>query len=84
MSKTSEELKQLKDEYDSFTAKLKELTENELNIVTGGSSAEDHNLFVSNFDVGVDANVNFNTPENNNPMAPHFYHNDVDKNKFNN
>ena len=35
--KTQEELKELKQEYESLTAKLKELTEDELDVVTGGS-----------------------------------------------
>ena len=36
MTKTKEELNQLKEEYKTLTAKLKELTEDELNVVTGG------------------------------------------------
>ena len=35
--KTQEEFKELKQEYASLTAKLKELTEDELDVVTGGS-----------------------------------------------
>lgn len=34
--KTQEELNQLKQEYESLTAKLSELSEDELNQVTGG------------------------------------------------
>ena len=34
--KTQEELQELKQEYEALTAKLKELTEDELNMVTGG------------------------------------------------
>ena len=37
MAKTQEELNELKQEYESLVTKLKELTEDELGIVTGGS-----------------------------------------------
>ena len=36
--KTKEELKELKDEYETLTTKLKELTEEELTLVTGGAN----------------------------------------------
>ena len=36
MAKTQEELKQLKEEYETLNKKLKELTEDELLQVTGG------------------------------------------------
>ena len=36
MAKTQEELNQLKTEYETLNNKLKELTEEELNMVTGG------------------------------------------------
>ena len=36
MAKTKEELNQLKQEYEALTNKLKELSEDELIIVTGG------------------------------------------------
>ena len=39
MSKTKEELTQLKMEYETICGKLKELTEAELKIVSGGSAA---------------------------------------------
>ena len=35
--KTKEELKELKEEYETLTTKLKELTEDELKMVTGGN-----------------------------------------------
>ena len=38
MSKTKEELNQLKTEYETLTTKLKELTDDELKEVTGGES----------------------------------------------
>lgn len=38
MSKTNEELKTLKQECESFENKVQELTEDELNYVTGGST----------------------------------------------
>ena len=38
MAKTKEELKELKEEYESLTTKLKELTEEELLLVTGGTN----------------------------------------------
>ena len=38
MAKTQEELTQLKKEYETLNNKLKELTEDELRLVTGGSS----------------------------------------------
>ena len=37
--KTQEELKELKQEYEALTAKLKELTEDELKEITGGHHA---------------------------------------------
>ena len=37
MTKTKEELAQIKNEYETLTNKLKELNEDELNLVTGGS-----------------------------------------------
>ncbi|MDO4940685.1 MAG: hypothetical protein Q4E33_03215 [Erysipelotrichaceae bacterium] len=39
MAKTKEELKALKQECESFTTKAQELSEDELNYVTGGSGA---------------------------------------------
>ena len=36
MAKTKEELNELKNEFESLTFKLRELTDDELNIVTGG------------------------------------------------
>lgn len=36
MAKTQEELKKLKEEYDSLTSKLKDLTEEELKQIAGG------------------------------------------------
>ena len=40
MSKTKEELNTLKQEYENVTTKLKELTEDELNMITGGDKVE--------------------------------------------
>ena len=50
MSKTQEEITQLKSEYKSLTNKLKELTEDELKLVTGG-------------DVDPNTNLHFISPE---------------------
>ena len=48
MTKTNEELSSLKLEYETLKAKLKELTEDELNTVTGGDIDSDSNLhFIS-------------------------------------
>lgn len=41
MAKTQEELNQLKNEYESLTNKLKELNEEELKLVTGGTYKKD-------------------------------------------
>ena len=41
MAKTKEELTQLKNEYDALTTKLKELSEDELMLVTGGTYKKD-------------------------------------------
>ena len=41
MGKTKEELNQLKAEYETLTTKLKELSDEELEKVTGGSTTED-------------------------------------------
>lgn len=37
MSKSKEELNQLKEEYESLVSKIKDLDENELNEITGGT-----------------------------------------------
>ena len=42
--KTQEELKKIKKEYETLTTKLKELTEDELKMVTGGLKENDPNL----------------------------------------
>lgn len=39
--KTKEELKELKKEYENLTSKLKELSEDELILVTGGTYKKD-------------------------------------------
>ena len=39
MAKSQEELDQIKNEYENLTTKLKELSEEELNVVTGGEVA---------------------------------------------
>ena len=44
MTKTKEELNELKNEYETLNNKLKELSEDELSIVTGGN-----NLFVPGY-----------------------------------
>ena len=43
MAKTQEELNELKQEYESLVTKLKELTEDELKLVTGGGYQ--HHIF---------------------------------------
>ena len=49
MAKTQEELKQLKTEYEKLTDKLKELTEDELRLVTGGTQeSEESKEFSAN------------------------------------
>ena len=42
--KTQEELKELREEYETLNAKLKELTEDELKMVTGGLNENDPDL----------------------------------------
>ena len=44
MAKTKEELKELREEYESLSTKLKELTEDELSIVTGGTVSVDDSI----------------------------------------
>lgn len=44
MIKTKEELTQLKNEYESLTSKLKELTEDDLKNVLGGKAANNDQL----------------------------------------
>ena len=39
--KTKEELKELREEYDALTKKMKELTEEELEELTGGAAFDD-------------------------------------------
>ena len=48
MAKTKEELNLLKIEYETVTNKLKELTEEELNMVTGGEDITELDANVSN------------------------------------
>lgn len=50
MAKTQEELKQLKEEYETLTTKLKELTEEELKQVTGGvdNNPDKPNVIIDN------------------------------------
>lgn len=58
MTKTREELKQLKEEYETLTIKLKELTEDELKIVTGGVNRDlDINVDESNIGTNEDSNI---------------------------
>ena len=40
MAKTQEELNQIKNEYENLTTELKELSEEELSVVAGGSEQE--------------------------------------------
>ena len=49
MAKTKEELNELKNEYETLTAKLKELSEEELKEISGGDFAD----AMSNIDHGV-------------------------------
>lgn len=48
--KTQEELKKLKQEYETLAAKLKELSEEELKQVVGGFTIPEHN---PNYDIHV-------------------------------
>ena len=43
MSKTQDELKELKKEYEALNKKLKELSEEELELVTGGAYRKENN-----------------------------------------
>lgn len=59
MTKTKEELNTLKIEYETLTNKLKELTEDELNIVTGGSDINrDLNIIPDKSNIGTNSNEN--------------------------
>ena len=51
MAKTQEELTQLKTEYEALSTKLQELSEDELNMVTGGAEI---------WDIGVKLKEKFN------------------------
>ena len=42
--KTKEELEQIKEEYTVLNKKLAELTEDELELVVGGTEPEEHNI----------------------------------------
>ncbi len=44
MAKTQDELKELKEEYEKLNEKLKELSDDELKLVTGGTQENDENL----------------------------------------
>ena len=63
MSKTQEELKELKNEYETLNNKLKELTEDELNIIVGGNGIN------RDLDVIPDEN-NFGTDSDKNVLPP--------------
>lgn len=41
MAKTKEELEQLKKEYEELNNKLRDLSEEEINLITGGSQQQD-------------------------------------------
>lgn len=52
MAKTEKELNELKEEYNKLTSKLKELTTDELKMVTGGSMfdiPENNHQYAPNF-----------------------------------
>ena len=64
MAKTKEELNTLKIEYETLTNKLKELTEDELNIVTGGSDINrDLNIIPDESNIGTNSNENISPQE---------------------
>ena len=48
MAKTKEELNNLKIEYETLNSKLKELTEEELKLVTGGDGEDKPNVVIDN------------------------------------
>ena len=59
MTKTKEELNKIKEEYETLTVKLKELTEDELKAVTGGNDINrDLDIIPSESNIGT-------TPEKN-------------------
>lgn len=47
MAKSKEELVELKNEYEALATKLKELSIDELKLVTGGVDAHDHNVMLT-------------------------------------
>lgn len=51
MTKSKEELKELKDEYDTLYSKLSELSDDELKIVTGGLSDSEYQYVFSFADI---------------------------------
>ena len=58
MPKTKEELNQLKNEYESLTSKLKELTEDELEAVCGGENIWDIAVKLKDkFNISSDVNA---------------------------
>ena len=57
MAKTQEELNQLKDEFETVTNKLKELSEDELGYVTGGN----HVHLITSFLCDIGCNLNPDT-----------------------
>ncbi|MBQ0036895.1 MAG: bacteriocin [Firmicutes bacterium] len=61
MAKTQEELNQLKEEYETLTNKLKELTEDELKQVAGGVTYDDAKSGITMFHEG-DCFININYP----------------------
>ena len=54
--RSKEDLNELKKAYESLTAKLQELTEDELSIVTGGVGPEEHNIMLTGDFTGNTAN----------------------------
>ena len=58
MAKTKEELNELKKEYETLTAKLSELTEDEFNNVVGGATGDWETITPSGIDAKNQGNYN--------------------------
>lgn len=88
MAKTQEELIQLKKEYENLNTKLKELSEDELKMVTGGSALKQLDCVIQSFlneescfqEVAVAEKNQVIQPQN---SIPHLFNNDLSHHEYN-
>ena len=57
MAKTKEELDQLKKEYEELNNKLRDLSEDEINLITGGSQQKDEQTQADPFEMRTGGDI---------------------------